>query len=194
MFYAAATLATFGLLRMGEFTVNASPSQNAFKVLTLAQLQLKREDGTLVGLDVPDQWTQVTNMSLTLRTSKTDPFRKTVTIHIGHLVPVQAMLTYLHMHPALSQPSSPLFVLSLTDHSPLSRDIMIHVTRTLLKQLGYNDNEFNGHSYRKGGATSLFQAGVAESVIQLVGRWLSDCYKLYIVTPVAVLLQASRAM
>ena len=40
----------------------------------------------------------------------------------------------------------------------------------------------------------MFQAGVAESVIQLLGRWLSDAYKLYVVTPLNVLLQANRCM
>jgi hypothetical protein len=195
MFYAAATLATYALLRMGEFTVTTGKAQpNAFKLLTLAQLALKTDQGQLVSLSSPSLWSSVTHMSLTLRTSKTDPFRQSVTIHIGHVIPVQAMLSYLRVHPCLHTSSSPLFVQSETNHAPLTRDIMIHVTRLLLHMLGYNESEFHGHSFRKGGATSLANAGVAESVIQLVGRWLSDCYKLYVVTPVETLLNASRAM
>jgi len=195
LYWAAATLATYGLLRMGEFTVNANQSQgNPFKLLTLQQLKLMKEDGTQVSLSTVNQWTSVTHMSLTLRTSKTDPFRKTVTIHIGHPIPVRAMLSYLRVHPCLHLPSSPLFVQSLNSHNALTRDIMITVTRVLLRQLGLNDNEYHGHSFRKGGATSLAKAGIADSVIQLVGRWLSDCYKLYIVTPLETLLDASRAM
>lgn len=195
LYWAAATLATYGLLRMGEFTVSQAQS-NAFKLLTLQQLKLMKEDGTHVSIHAfdHDQWASVTHMSLTLRTSKTDPFRKTVTIHIGHAVPVQAMLSYLRLHPRLRDPSSPLFVQSLANHTALTRDIMITVTRVLLRKLGLNDNEFHGHSFRKGGATSLAKAGIADSVIQLVGRWLSDCYKLYIATPLETLLDASRAM
>ena len=71
---------------------------------------------------------------------------------------------------------------------------MIEVTRKLLKLLGYDDTQFHGHSFRKGGATSLAKAGVSDSVIQLVGRWASECYKLYIVTPMETLLEASRSM
>jgi hypothetical protein len=195
LFFAAATLATYGLLRMGEFTVNERPdSAAAFKLLTLAQLQLMAEDGTVVPMTSPDQWDRVTNMSLVLRVSKTDPFRQTVTIHIGHRVPVQAMLQYLRIHPCLATPASPLFVLSATCHSPLTREAMIQGTRAVLKHCGYDESQFSGHSFRKGGATSLFKAGVAESVIQLLGRWLSDAYKLYVVTPLKVLLQANRSM
>lgn len=195
LFYAAATLATYGLLRMGEFTTNQRPdAANAFKLLTLAQLQLHAEDGSLVPTASPDQWHLVTNMSLLLRVSKTDPFRKTVRVRIGHAVPVQAMLDYLRVHPCLANSSSPLFVLSATCHSPLTREAMIQGTRAVLKHCGYDEKQFNGHSYRKGGATSLFKAGVAESVIQLLGRWLSDAYKLYIDTPVNKLLHANRRM
>jgi hypothetical protein len=195
LFFAAATLATYGLLRMGEFTTNERPdSAAAFKLLTLAQLSLKAEDGTVVSMSSPEQWHRVTNMSLVLRVSKTDPFRQTVTVHIGHPEPVQAMLQYLRMHPCLTTASSPLFVMSATCHLPLTREAMIQGTRTVLRHCGYNENQFSGHSYRKGGATSLFKAGVAESVIQLLGRWLSDAYKLYVVTPLNVLLQANRRM
>jgi hypothetical protein len=195
LFFAAATLATYGLLRMGEFTVNDRPdSANAFKLLTLAQLQLKAEDGTVVPMSSPDQWNRVTNMSLVLRVSKTDPFRQTVTIHIGHSVPVQAMLDYLRIHPCLTTSSSPLFVSSATCHSPLTREAMIQGTRAVLKHCGFDESKFSGHSYRKGGATSLFKAGVADSVIQLLGRWLSDAYKLYVVAPLNVLLHANRSM
>lgn len=196
LYYAAATLATFGLLRMGEFTVDnrATSKSNAFKVLTLQQLKLMKEDGTVVPVCSFADFTHVTRFSLTLRTSKTDPFRKSVTIHVGHSTPVHAMLDYLRVHPRINDMSAPLFVQSKTNHQPLTRSLMIGVTRILLQRLGFNESHYHGHSFRKGGATSLFQAGVADSVIQLMGRWTSDCYKLYIVTPISTLLQASRSL
>ena len=61
---------------------------------------------------------------------------------------------------------------------------MIQATRAVLKHCGYDEFQFSGHSYRKGGATSLAEAGVAEWIIQLLGRWTSGAYKLYIATPV----------
>jgi hypothetical protein len=194
-YYAAATAATYALLRMGEFTVSDDKSsENAFKVLTLSQLKLKREDGSIVDLTNHAAFPTVTHYSLTLRTSKTDPFRKTVTIHVGHPIPVGAMLAYLRVYPNLHDLSAPLFRQSLSSLLPLKRATMIAVTRDLLCTLGYNQKDYHGHSFRRGGATSLANAGVAESVIQLVGRWASDAYKLYIVTPLVSLLNASRAM
>jgi site-specific recombinase XerD len=35
------------------------------------------------------------------------------------------------------------------------------------------------HSFRVGGATHLFAAGVSEDLIKLWGRWKSDAYKVY---------------
>ncbi len=194
VYYAAATLATYGLLRMGEFTISGSNKSNAFKLLTLQQLTLMKENGDPIHVSDVSQYGLVTRMSITLRTSKTDPFRKQVTIQIGHSTPVQAMLSYLRIHPLLHDLSSPLFLESVSSRVPLTRDNMIAATRLLLHELGYKENEFHGHSFRKGGATSLFEAGVADSIIQLIGRWTSDCYKLYIVTPLETLLEASRAL
>lgn len=195
LFYAAATLATYGLLRMGEFTTNERPdAASAFKLLTLAQLQLHAEDGSIVPSTSREQWTHVTNLSLLLRVSKTNPFRQTVRVRVWNAVSVQAMLDYLRIHPCLANTTAPLFVMSATCHKALTRDAMIQATRAVLKHCGYDESQFSGHSYRKGGATSLAEAGVAEWIIQLLGRWASDAYKLYIATPVDKLLQANRQM
>ncbi len=194
MFFAAASLATYGLLRMGEFTFNQKET-NAFRLLTLNQLKLFDSNNNSLCIS-PLHFSRVSYLSLTLHVSKTDPFRKSVTIHVGHHTPVQAMLEYLKVHPALKNPSSPLFVLSPT-HSPLQpldRQNMIETTRAVLLLLNLPQNEYHGHSFRKGGATSLAAAGVADSVIQLLGRWRSDCYKLYITTSLSTLLDASRRM
>jgi hypothetical protein len=51
LYLAAASLATYGLLRMGEFTVHAaSKDTNAFRVLTLAQLQLLTESASVISI------------------------------------------------------------------------------------------------------------------------------------------------
>lgn len=39
---------------------------------------------------------------------------------------------------------------------------------------------FSGHSFRRGAATAAAEAGFTEYEIQLLGRWRSDAYKLYI--------------
>jgi hypothetical protein len=194
-FYAAASLATYGLLRMGEFTVNKAES-NPFRLLTLQQIKLFDSNQCPISISSINNYHRVSYLSLTLLVSKTDPFRQSVTIHVGHHIPVQAMLQYLKVHPALNTSSSPLFVRNpnATPLEPLDRASMIDATRAVLSSLNLPSNEYHGHSFRKGGATSLAAAGVSDSLIQLLGRWRSDCYKLYITTELSTLLQASRKM
>jgi hypothetical protein len=50
--------------------------------------------------------------------------------------------------------TSPLFLDSEFGNSPMSRDHFISWLRQLLLRLGYNDNQFSGHSFRIGAATS----------------------------------------
>ena len=38
---------------------------------------------------------------------------------------------------------------------------------------------FMPHSFRIVGATMLFRIGVVEEVIKTMGRWASDCYRIY---------------
>jgi len=42
------------------------------------------------------------------------------------------------------------------------------------------DNEVRGHSLRSGGATALALAGASDDVIQSMGRWASDTFRIYI--------------
>ena len=51
-----------------------------------------------------------------------------------------------------------------------------------IRILGYRGN-YTGHSFRRGAATSARLAGLSDQVIQLLGRWKSTCYRLYIDTP-----------
>ena len=37
-----------------------------------------------------------------------------------------------------------------------------------------------GHSFRQGGAQSLFDAGISVEDINIFGRWKSDAFRLYI--------------
>ena len=46
--------------------------------------------------------------------------------------------------------------------------------------LGLDAQHFGLHSLRIGGATALFVAGADPLVIRTMGRWSSDCYRLYV--------------
>ena len=49
-----------------------------------------------------------------------------------------------------------------------------------MTSIGEDPSEFGTHSYRIGGATALFAAGADPTVIRTMGRWSSDCYRLYV--------------
>jgi len=55
--------------------------------------------------------------------------------------------------------------------------------------LGLDPNNFSPHSFRHGGATYAFQAGVPEHLTQIHGDWRSDAYKLYLALPLSTRTQ-----
>ncbi|POW19452.1 hypothetical protein PSHT_04656 [Puccinia striiformis] len=60
----------------------------------------------------------------------------------------------------------------------LLRERVIHVIQLLLNNGGYTG--FSGHSFRIGGASLRNALGIPVEEICSLGRWKSDCYKLYI--------------
>jgi integrase len=120
------------------------------------------------------------SLSITLPASKTDPFRKSVTILVagtGDIAcPVKAMAQYLRhdQRPA----NSPLFV--TPENLPFTREYLIRRLRTLALSAGLGAEVWNGHSFRRGAATWANLQGLPGDTIQLLGRWNSTAYKLYI--------------
>ena len=68
--------------------------------------------------------------------------------------------------------SGPLFT--------LSRDRYSYRLKRALSNLGFDDTLYDTHSGRIGGVTMLWNNEVQDSVIQKLGRWTSDCWKVYI--------------
>lgn len=52
--------------------------------------------------------------------------------------------------------------------------------RSIVKRAGLQTLGLTGHSFRRGGASAAFQAGVPAEFIQSLGGWSSDCYRLYL--------------
>jgi hypothetical protein len=52
--------------------------------------------------------------------------------------------------------------------------------RACLLAVGAPASLFSGYSFRSGGATDLWSAGVRPRLIQLHGRWKSDAFWLYV--------------
>ena len=52
--------------------------------------------------------------------------------------------------------------------------------KTLLRKAGLNPDLFSGHSFRRGGATFLYNCGGSTVMIQASGDWSSQCFTRYL--------------
>ena len=121
-------------------------------------------------------------MRVTLKQSKTDPFRQGMDIFLGvtkpSLCPVMAMLAYLAI-----RGSSVGLLFIRTNGSPLTRFILADSLKTALNQCGIDLAKYNGNSFRIGAATKAAACGIPDATIKMLGRWQSSAYSLYIRTP-----------
>ena len=133
MLWAACCTAFFGFLRIGEITV---PSDSGF------------DPGTHLSLaDVAfDHATDPTQLQISIKQSKTDPFRKGVTLTLGRtrsqLCPVAAMPSYLVKR---GQKPGPLF--QFQNGTPLTRQRFVHHIHSALEKSGVDPTKYNGHSF-----------------------------------------------
>ncbi|XP_062566915.1 uncharacterized protein LOC134229226 [Saccostrea cucullata] len=180
MLQAACSLAFFAFLRCGEFTMNDINQDNLLCVEDVVMDQNYKA------------------YTITLKRSKTDPFRKGIQIRLFQsdqtVCPVKSMLKYLNLRRKWYNcvMSSALFM----DESgnPLSRHFLITKLQQILKSLGLDDENFNGHSFRIGAATSAAGSQVEDHLIKTLGRWSSDCYTRYIRSNDQTLSRAQKAM
>ena len=66
------------------------------------------------------------------------------------------------------------------DGSAYTTNYIRDIVRLLMSAIGENALEFGAHSLRIGGATALFAAGADPIHIRTMGRWSSDCWRLYV--------------
>jgi hypothetical protein len=182
LLWAALCVGFYGALRCGEFTINGIFDASIH--LCYGDIAFKRHDTS-------DQ----EYVSLTLKASKTDPFRRGCTVLLVATdkcaCPVIALRTYLSLSPPCPA-DFPLF--HLVDGTPLTRSCYVKMLQDALGKAGYEGSEFNGHSLRKGFATSASAGKVPDHVISTIGRWSSDCYKNYIQTPFSVIANAQLSI
>ena len=156
-------------LRVGEMTV---PSQDTCDHL----VHLSLEDVTL------DSRSHLTIIWLTIKQSKTDPFRKGAKLCLGCTdsvaCPVKAMLPYLAVWGCTP---GPLFKLS--SGTPLTRPHFRNLFLSHFATTGLDDSL----SFRIGAANSAKTVGISDVHIQMLRRWKSLAYQSYIRTPTPVL-------
>lgn len=182
MLSACITLAFFAFLRCGEFCVNGVFDPES--------------DLSADAIDWGDY--SHSYFRLRLKRSKTDAFRSGVNIHVTKLgpvnpiCPVRHMDNYLLLRHAMSVPlHGPLFVY---EGVALSRSNFIRLMRIVLIQVGHHGDDYNGHSFRSGAATSCASAKIQDHEIKLLGRWASNSYQRYIRTPLSSIANAQQRM
>ena len=168
MLSASMTLAFFGFLWCGEFTM---PNQNAYQ---------PHRDLSMQDVIFYPTMEEAAYMTIRFKYSKPDPFGKghTVTLHATNTLtcPVQAMRHYLKLRSYHAQ--SPLFLLA--DGTVLTCFKFVTSLQCLLAKVGLQAELYAGHSFRIGAATTAATAGLADWFIQAMGSWSSYCYKRYI--------------
>ena len=173
--YTAFCLVFAGFLRAGEFIYTAHDLKDMeFYKWFLTRRSVRFHDDYI---------------ELTLPASKTDPFRQGVTLTIAatgdDACAVTALQRLFHDWPAPL--STPLFQIG----GSFTRQRLTETLRETLIAVGI-DGHYTGYFFRRGTATSVREAGLSEDEIQLLGRWKSDSYRLYIVTHPARILATSH--
>lgn len=177
----ACTMAFFGFLRCGEFTVDTLKLDSSNQ-LTLADVTISSD---------------LSGYCLTLKKSKTDVFRAGVKVPIHatntHVCPVRYMDDYVKLrYQAGAKSSDPLFINS--KGQVLHRDSFINSVRAIITKIGLDADSYSGHSFRIGAATSAAKAQIPDHLVKTLGRWSSDCYLTYIRTDSDTIAQAQIKM
>lgn len=120
------------------------------------------------------------NPTLTIPASKTDPFRMGVTVVIpdgpADVCPVHALWRYFALR-AETNADAPLFRLGAL---PFTRARVVRVLGKCLTDAGLPARGYTGHSFRRGATTWASSISMSSTDIKTLGRWNSDCFKLYV--------------
>ena len=180
MIWAACCLCFFAFLRIGELTVPADGQFDPKVHLTVADVAADRRVAPSV-------------LKITIKQSKTDPFRKGIDLFVGRtssdLCPVAALWSYLERR---GTDSGPLF--RFQDGRPLTRPRFVSILREGLQRAGFDEQQYCSHSFRIGAATTAAARGVEDAVIKTLGRWESLAYLQYVKIPRADLAGYTRML
>lgn len=106
------------------------------------------------------------------------------------LCPVKAFKNMCQAIPAHAE--APLFL--LPNRKPVTYLMFQNKLKHCIKRIGLNPAAFSSHSFRRGGATLLFNANVEPDKIQLLGDWRSEAYKKYLTFTLEDKIQVSKDM
>lgn len=163
--WAAYLISFFALLRRSEILDRRLTFQH-IKVL-----------GSPLGLSIEVAFSKTNLQPVTVYiASRTDMF-----------CPVAAFLRYKAKVPfALHRiPSCPVFLATPTHTRVVDHKSMLSTLKRRLATMGLSADRYGWHSWRRGGTTAMFVAGIDETLIQHHGRWASLTYRIYLDTSVS---------
>ena len=167
--WAAVCMCFFRFLRAGEVVVPLASNYDP-------TVHLSHEDVRAENTASPQY------LEIRIKASKTDPFRKGVSIYVGRgscdLCPVAAVLNYM-----VQRGSAPGPFFRFVNGNYLTRERFVTAIRTALAAAGINPSHYARHSFRIGATTMAAQQGIQDSLIKTLGRWESSAYTMYIRTP-----------
>lgn len=178
--WAVCCMAFFGFFRLGELLLSTQEDFNP-------RLHLAWGDVAVDNNHNPRM------VRCHLKQSKTDQIGQGVDVVLGKtdqdLCPVTAVLGYVNRR---GDRPGPFFLKS--SGVPLLKSDFIRSFRDILRLLGLPAEDYAGHSFRIGAATSAALAGVEDSTIQILGRWQSAAFLRYIRTSQEHLATVSRRL
>ena len=168
----------FAFLRVGEQTV---PTEGAFDPAVHLG----------VGDVAVDDTKNPTLLRVTIKQSKTDPFRQGINLFVSRtysrLCPVAALLDFLCTR---GKKPGPLFLFE--DGRPLTRTRFAGEVRRALSSASIDQSQYCTHSFRIGAATTTAAKGIEDSIIKNVRE--SVAYLQYVRIPRSQLVGVSSRL
>lgn len=184
------------LLALYHHWINGSPEETAaldctlvafWGMMRLAEVTYDRREGqpawlnSILNRDVVQSTTSSNSITLIVRGAKTAKAGEAQTVLLNAqpnvLCPVQAIRRRLV---SMESPDNGLFSYKLRSRVNLTRSALVRLCARVWLAHGWLG--LSGHSFRVGGASFRAALGVPHQEIRNLGRWTSDCYKLYLRT------------
>lgn len=160
LFSAVFVLAFRAFLRIGE-TVESSKSSH---VIQKSDVILNHTDKSV---------------SVTINSSKTDQYGLETKLVLNSEFVNLSIYDQLHQYLSVRPSINGSFFCHF-NHEKVTRYQVTVILKSALRFLGYNENDYNTHSFRIGAATHAAKMGKSDDEIMTMGRWKSDSYKRYI--------------
>ena len=173
LYLAVFATAYFGLFRIGELATG----QHAIKAVDVQIASNKQKllfilrTSKTHGLNKKPQMVKISSSSENLGEKHKQERYNTI-------CPYNIIRNFLAVRPTYSSTSEPFFVFA--DRSPITPAQVNKILKTILKEIGLNQNLYSFHSYRAGRSVDLVSYGISVETVKKLGRWTSNSIYRYL--------------